>query len=214
MVDPELWLLETVVEIPMPFWSLVHPRIEELLNKAGHGLGLTALSELLERLNWNGDIFIEDEHCRKRLYSANELSGLLRRGRRTGDHRWGLTEKGGARWEREADADWSRYVSEAWGTLEETGSEETHLWEGEVACTDPERLDRWIVVRLPAFGQQILPGTEKREVVAPWKATYWKTLPVGHRLTGKVLYGCPEIRGASGYSSEFDVWYRSSCKDA
>ena len=210
MVDAELWLLETAATHLLGLRSLVHPEIEMLLNKPGHGLERTALSELLERLNREGDIFIEHGDCRTRLYSAAELWGLLRPTRPHDGPCYGLTEKGGARWEKAAGADWSRYVSELWGNMQETASEDALLWEGEIACADPERLDEWIAVRFPAFGQQILPGTGKREIVAPWKATYWKTLPAGHQVTCKAVHNNWRCNRSLGYTPDFDVWYRSA----
>lgn len=178
-----------------------------LFNKSGHGLDRPALARLLERLRRRGDILIQDERDHPLVLSATSMEGLLDQGRERGEHYYGLTEQGGARWETEARADWSGYVSEWWrDPSEEDGASEA-LWTGEIACADPERLDRQISVRFPEFGQRIIPGTEKREIVAPWKATYWKTLPIGHLLTCKALHGFSGMNGKTGHTTEFDRWY-------
>jgi hypothetical protein len=200
VVNPELWILETAVHIQMPFWALVHPHMESLHNKPSHGLDRSALAKLLEGLCWRGDIFIEDEADHRRLYSGEELNVLLQSPRRCpgNEYVYGLTEKGGMRWERESQADWNRYVSEGWVTDS-----------CEFVCADPDRLTRYLSSGPVGAGYVIMPGTEERDVLKPWAVSYWKTLPAGYRLRCRTTPAEWSLANARASMAE-DSWYRAS----
>jgi hypothetical protein len=176
VVDPELWILETAVHCWLPFQMLTGPDLEALHNKRSHGLTPDALAELLHHLLRRGDIVVEDLHRHRWLFSVPELREMLRRGTRDIDAAYGLTEKGGARWEIEAQADWSRYIQDH--KLDLRDQPEFR----EIICVDRDRFETYVTGRLVEFDDPTDPASEIRDVLAPWPATYWKSLPVGYRL--------------------------------
>jgi hypothetical protein len=176
VVNPELWILETAFHALLPFGMLTYREMEYLHNKPSHGLAPDALADLLERLLWQGDIFVEDHEGQRRLFSVAELRELLRVGTRDRDAAYGLTEKGGARWEIEAHVDWSRYVQDH--DLEERDEPRVR----EIVSVDRDRLETYVSRGTVELGDPTDPGSETRDVLTPWRPTYWKTLPVGHRL--------------------------------
>jgi hypothetical protein len=178
VINPELWILETAFPVRIPLWMLVYPQIESLHNKPSHGLPPKPLAELLERLNWDGVIFIEDQDGQRRLFSAAELLQLLPVRTDDREHAYGLTEKGGARWEIEAQADWSRYLQDS----ELHGRDRPRV--REIVGGDRERFESYVSRGMVEMGHVPDPASERSDVLTPWQATYWKTLPVGYRLRG------------------------------
>lgn len=178
MVDPELWLFETVAVRRMPLWSLVHPDMISLHNKPGHGLARSRLMELLERLLWEGDLFVEDQAGRSGLFTAAELDTMTSRD--ANSPCYGLTPKGGARWEQLAQVRWDRYVDDHY--LEERGG--TNGWE--LISTNESLLREFVAVFFPAMHVDFIPGSEQWDSLEPWEATYWKTLPKGYRVRCQV----------------------------
>ena len=84
---------------------------------------------------------------------------------------YGMTSRGGARWEAVAKPDWSRFLDESAGLDPD---------EVEVAGLDRDRVASHIR-RYTRFA--VVPGSERWETLIPWQATYWKTIPRGYRVT-------------------------------
>jgi hypothetical protein len=105
---------------------------------------------------------------------------------------FGLTPEGGALWERECQADWSRYLNGLGpcSTLDVVGEEftswmhyEASTWSRVTEFARLYEIDHWHT-RLRARTREL----------RPWKATYWKTLPSGFRVSTKYRYGTEESK--------------------
>jgi hypothetical protein len=204
VVNPELWLFETAFHGLLPFQMLTYRHMEALHNKPSHGLAPDALADLLERLLWEGEIFVEDREGQRRLFSGAELGEMLRNGTRDRDAAYGLTEKGGARWEIEARADWSRYVQDS--VIQERCKPRVR----EIVCVDRDRFETYVTRGLAEMGETTS-GSDTRDVLTPWAATYWKTLPVGYRLRCRPSEAIPSRdREAWSRWQEWRMWYRRS----
>jgi hypothetical protein len=84
---------------------------------------------------------------------------------------YGLTAAGGAAWEEVARPDWDRYIDSSFGIDPD---------EGEVICADPARAEGFVFS--PYQEHPPLADSLRRDRLEPWPATYWKTLPSGHRI--------------------------------
>ncbi|RCJ20518.1 hypothetical protein A6770_31375 [Nostoc minutum NIES-26] len=87
-----------------------------------------------------------------------------------------LTPKGASRWESLTNPDWNRYVS-IFYTF--TKSEEGSV---EVICLNQEFIEKYLNIECYVAPVVRVKGTEIWDVLEPWSATYWKTLPKGYRL--------------------------------
>jgi len=195
VVNPELWIFENAATSRMPLWALVHPEIESLLNIPGHGLNRSLVLKLMERLAFQGDIFIEDESGHPRLFAASEMDSLAQRNRHC--PQYGLTPAGGARWEGWAGAVWDRYVR-----CHQLSSREDHEGYYEICTVNRATLEQFIEVYFPYRGDAIVSGTEFWEPLAPWPATYWKVLPSAWR------FQCRRSPRPGGHAYEYRQRYQ------
>jgi hypothetical protein len=173
VTDVERWFLEVVVELKYPVASLASPNLGLILNRAPHRLGLEDLVDVLGSLHARELIFFERGGTGER--TPLDSDGIVAALRHAHDHRhiersvyFGMTELGGVCWENVARPDWSRFVDESY-------SRDPH--EGRFAGVDRE-----YVARLALGVSERIGGTESYTLLTPWKATYWKELPLGHEL--------------------------------
>lgn len=95
-----------------------------------------------------------------------------------------LTAQGGSRWESLSQANWPQYVSEKSAT--DIKSLESKFSSGKVEnfrmfqSVNQDSI-RQLINAYTSQGE-IIPSTERWDVLTPWKPTYWKEFPVGHRL--------------------------------
>jgi hypothetical protein len=188
----EYWLLETVVEMPVPVCFLNPERYHEcnglelMFNKPGHGLGLSQLTDTLSRLFRSGFIeaFTYDYGGGTPGFalSVNELRAALQEAGPIHITEAGpafapsctyyrLTSRGGALWEAFAVPDWGRYVKEE---IEEESQRVT------LTSKTAWRILS-VLENIESVLYEIDAGFGYSEVLGPWKATYWKTLPYGYR---------------------------------
>ena len=170
----EHWLLDTAVRGRISLRSLVHPALTQFFNKPGHHLGPPALCALLERLVERGDLALR---TRARGAHHPPREALLRAlvydhdTRPTDGLCYGLTAQGGRRWEDATHADWSRFLSNSYAP-------DPTAPLGEITGPDRARVERC----LEGTDRPVLAETVRWDRLEPWQATYWKTLPVGHRV--------------------------------
>jgi hypothetical protein len=170
----EYWLLNNVVVAPCPVSFLVHNEIKELFNNPGHRLSRQRLVETLCEMSNRGWIEGYRLEGRISLTVAEIERGLTERSTEEGTELgYQLTALGGAVWEAFAAPDWDRYL---------------HVWtsaEGEL--NEYFSASRWRVEKYLSLvhhlGILIAPNSIVWDDVAPWGATYWKTLPHGHRVS-------------------------------
>jgi hypothetical protein len=175
VIDPEFWILETAFDGHIPLTRLIGPGLESRFNKSGHGLESWELAALLERLLWEGKIRVVEAGRAPSLYSAADLEALLRDPKR--DFRYGLTEKGGARWEELAKPDWTLYVQQCGYGARDSGPTRY-----EFTAEDRALLERYVEVFFVWSGLACVPGTERWDPVTPWMPTAWKERPSAWRF--------------------------------
>jgi hypothetical protein len=174
MDKTEYWLLDSAVELRHPLKSLASEDVELSHNRRSHGLGVAALTDLLHRLFEDGWLLAERRGGPPPLGAfvptRPEIEAAL-----AGEQciYYGLSAQGGARWEAVSKPDWERYVSASFGTSPN---------EGEIIAARRQSVERYD--SLPAYpsGVSVTDGSRRWDVLKPWPATYWKTLPAGHRL--------------------------------
>ena len=217
----EYWLLETVVEMPVPLCFLNPKRYEEcdgiemMFNKPGHGLGLSQLTETLNGL-FQGEFIEAFAHegastlTFDQIGVALEQSGPIRRSD-TGPCSvpsclyYRLTSRGGELWESFAAPDWERYVK-------------TDIDEEAQAITLTSKTP-WRIHGFFEDMQLVLYEIDSTfghsEILGPWNATYWKVLPSGYRTHLRWQKDIPLDPGHNlhwlalvGYCQDRDGWYR------
>ena len=174
MDEAEFWLLDVVVRARVHLDWLLWEHLDEALNRPGHGLDPDVLLDMVDRLFRGGFI---DAAGPRRSGEPGDLGLSLHRseieaalhGYRPGLS-YGMTSRGGARWEAVAKPDWSRFLDESAG-LDPDEVEMAGLDRDRVA-SHLQRHTLWAVV----------PGSERWTELIPWQATYWKTLPRGYRV--------------------------------
>lgn len=103
-----------------------------------------------------------------------------------------MTEKGASAWEAITKPDWGRYF--------DSRREDEVI---DITAATSQMLD--VVIKQVSFCWEItiVGGTDRRLVVKPWEATYWKTLPEGHKVTLSYAQGFPpEIENLRNELSE------------
>ncbi len=175
MDEAEFWLLDVVVTGRVHLDWLLCEELEVALNRPGHGLDPDTLLELTDRLFRGGFI---DAHGPRPTDDGEDSGRSLRRTEieaalhgRGPDFSYGMTARGGARWEAVTKPDWSRFLDESAGLDPD---------EVEVAGLDRDRVASHIRQHT-RFA--VVPDSERWETLIPWQATYWKTVPRGYRVT-------------------------------
>ena len=173
----EYWLLDSVVESWDSLKCLVSEDIEGAFNKRGHGLKRDELIDVLGRLFQRGDLLAKrmEKSVSKGFFIPTQaeieeaLDGLL-------NCFYGLTAQGGARWEEVSQPHWERYISD---------SVFAEPREGEIIGSDRDLVEQYDSLSHQDSEISVVPGSKHWDVLRPWQATYWKELPVGHRLRYK-----------------------------
>ena len=173
----EYWLLDSVVESRDSLAMLVSKDIETAFNKRSHGLTRDQLINVLERLFLGGDLlaqrmeksgpkefFIPTRTEIEEAFSGRVLCF------------YGLTSQGGARWEEVSQPHWERYICDSvYGEPRE----------GEIIGSDRDLVEQCDSLSRHYSEISVVAGSKHWDVLRPWQATYWKELPVGHRLRFK-----------------------------
>ena len=182
MDKDEYWLLDSVVESWCPLVWLVAKNVGELLNKRDHSLNRDELISVLNRLFRRGDLLAHPrgKFVEKEIFIPTEIEIEAALSRRL-DCFYGLTLQGGARWEEVSQPHWERYISD---------SVYAEPQEGEIIGSDRDLVEQYDSLSDYDSGISVVPGSKRWDVLRPWQATYWKELPVGHRLRFK--YECVE----------------------
>lgn len=169
MDEGEHWLLDSVVEAWYPMSLLVSDKLELAFNRRHHGLSRGELIDTLERLFERGDLLAqrgEERFTPTRTEIEAALAGRL-------DLFYGLTPRGGARWESVSRPEWQRYLR---------ASVFAEGQEGEIAGSDRRLVEKYDALSHHAWNISVVQGSRRWDVLEPWQATYWKQLPKGHRV--------------------------------
>lgn len=173
----EYWILDSVVESWDSLKCLVSEDIEGAFNKRSHGLNRDELVDVLDRLFQRGCLLAKrmEKSISKGFFipTRKEIEEAF-------DGRlncfYGLTSQGGARWEEVSRPQWERYISD---------SVYAEPQEGEIIGSDRDLVEQYDLLSRVDSEISIVPGSKHWDVLRPWQATYWKELPVGHRLRFK-----------------------------
>jgi len=175
MDEAEFWLLDVVVTGRVHLDWLLWEELDVALNRPGHGLDPDALLDLVDRLFRGGFI---DAYGPRRSDDREDFGRSLHRSETEAalhgcgpGFSYGMTLRGGARWEAVAKPDWSRFLDESAG-----------LDPDEVEVEGPDR-DRVASHLRRHTLWAVVPDSERWETLIPWQATYWKTIPHGYRVT-------------------------------
>ncbi|MEG4214073.1 hypothetical protein QUA27_01385 [Microcoleus sp. Pol14C6] len=85
-----------------------------------------------------------------------------------------LTPQGGARWEAMADPDWNKFFILKFF--------EPFPYEEQILGTQRQIIEQLLGLERFIFDRQHIRGKEVWDILEPWQATYWKTLPRGYRV--------------------------------
>jgi hypothetical protein len=185
MNPDEYFLLTAAREYSVLMRWLNAPRREEGFNLPDPpDLWGAKLVETLMGLFERGDIVAQNKKDLERpgeiFTPTREQVEAALAGRLTFDYL--LTAQGGARWEIAAEADWDKYLLDLMSTKPA---------ELEVTATTREAVERYMLpdTRWNPFPDEHdapVPGTIRWKILRPWRATYWRTLPIGYQMTCSV----------------------------
>jgi len=171
----ERWILEAACTLRYPIRALTGEGVQERFNRRHHGLDPTGVASVLRKLLRENLIVLSRGHGEAPLFDDDEelrrLVEVEYRGPLFKTTYYGLTADGGAVWESVACPDWDRYLDVSFGTDPN---------DGEVISVDSARADGYVFS--PYQEHPPLAGSVRRDRVESWPATYWKTLPLGHRI--------------------------------
>lgn len=173
----EYWLLDSAVEARQSLKCLVSEDVEAGFNKRSHGLNRDELIEVLGHLFQRGDLLAK---LIEKSVSAGFFIPTQTEIEDAFDGRltcfYGLTLQGGARWEEVAQPHWERYISDF---------VYAEPREGQIIGSDRDLVEQYDSMSQHNSDISVIPGSKHWDVLRPWQATYWKELPVGHRLRFK-----------------------------
>lgn len=178
----EYWILNSAVEFAVPLHWLTLENIGEAFNRRGHGLTRSEVARTLAWLLGEGLIEVFKSGSWRRLLSLSvgeldaaldcppDSAGLDSR------HYYRLSARGGACWEAFAAPNWRFFLSTQYSC---NSKGMTHC--GRIEGADRERVWRYLAAG-HYFGNTVTPGSIVWRELRPWRATYWKRLPVGYRV--------------------------------
>ena len=118
-----------------------------------------------------------------------------------------LTPEGGAAWEAFARPRWDHFIGD-FGSHTEP-EEPGQLASAEATCADRRHL-LYYLQGVHWFGWEIDPKAVVWDMVQPWEATYWKTLPSAHRVRFSILSmpeEHPDYYGSQMWFHSLAEWY-------
>jgi hypothetical protein len=177
-------ILDYAYEVFIPIQWLAYPSdLQDTLNKPFHGIQKENIPNVLYQLFLNDYIMIEkdpdlvdDDFTPSLLDLSQAISHPFIS---SNPILYGLTEKGGSIWEKVSNMDWNDYIHELYG-----GHGDIRTNEGEIITTTQSLTKQVLNERRvqKVLFDEILEGSERWSILTPWQATYWKILPVGHRV--------------------------------
>ena len=204
MDEHERWVLEAAVDWKLPVRVITGPDAGQRLNRAHHGLDPEGVIEVLRGLLRQGAIALFRDGQGQHHQTEEALRAAVEQGDAgpspPGSFFYGLTPSGGELWEAVAQPDWARYIDASYGIDPN---------DAEVICADPVRLNDYVSSKYQKC--RPISGTVCRDQVKPWQATYWKMLPLGHRI--RYSYDPDESsrpQGVGRYRLEQAVWYQEA----
>lgn len=211
MVNPsftrgEYWLLETVVELPVPICWLNWDGMEEALNKKGHGMDRSLLIETMSKLFKDGLVIAHkaNKWNDSRSLTSEEIGNALNENPYKKELFYRLTTKGGEHWEAFALPNWENYISDCYEAINGNEKEKCTLM-----CPQKERLATSLN-SLQCHEYEVENDSIQWDIIQPWQATYWKKLDIGHRVCFLFKYKEKDYSKPEPFNRCFYdmLWYR------
>ena len=177
----EYLLLDYVAESPYEICNLMQR--DFFFDKLYHNLQTYQLIEILTRL-FAEEILIafpsfsfdsEDPFESKFAPTRNEIEKTLGDSTDSYDFMYGLTQKGGEIWEQFYKPNWKYYYYVLSDSEKFTGT----IFGGSVEIVNVVFSE---LSNLDVIPQPKIINNKLTKILTPWNATYWKTLPEGHRI--------------------------------
>jgi hypothetical protein len=211
----EAWLLETAVRafIPLTFLVMSDEDISGQFNRPGHHMPRAELLRTLCLLFMRSDLIGYQEALGEHVPTAEQIDTALVPPVRlpNGGIAWGcgahgplsysLSQAGAARWERMAEPDWERYFEDRWA------EKDTY----EVVAGSQIRLEELLNNARELWDVEPDGEVTERDVITPWEATYWKTLPAGYLARFRCRLRPYEER-ARTQESKMEIGLRRWCR--
>ncbi len=202
------WLFDSLVlcRLDLATFSWDRETLEEDLNRSVDPFHVGQLASLIHRAVGKDLLEIHAEGSDIALAPGtldrveHVMRGPLQR------HFLGLTAQGGASWEAVTRPDWSRFV-ECSTIVDFETWERAGTWSMFIEASSQEKVDE-VFGRIDCMGYRCVDDLITRSLLAPWEATYWKTLAEGHRL--EFLVREVEPTGSISHPdwhSRYDYWY-------
>jgi hypothetical protein len=206
-MDPiDWWFLDSVAEMRQPLYLLTTDDLETFMSRPSHGLDESGVVTALVRLVGAGDLHAFNEERGEFTPTPAEIAeavgGSL-------DAEYGLTAAGGARWEEAAKVDWRRFIDETYGPEDSTGEIQAPFGEcvGEIVGGSREVVEAYFG-GVKFNGVIARAGTDVWDSYAPWRATYWKTMPEAHRIRFFcITIPPPEKEAVPDWFRQIRLWY-------
>ncbi len=169
-VANDCWFLDSCAESWFPMDVLLdRVVVEARFNMPWHGLDSDSIVTRLQGLVRRGDLVIRasiDSNNGPVRWLTKIDERDVRAGIQPGSRSlmYGLTERGGTRWEALFDPQWSRYV--------EFGYDDV----ASVTGTDRGLVHDYVTKWMPCHGFGILPDSIRWHELPVWQAVYWKVL--------------------------------------
>ena len=209
-MDPnEHWLLDSVLEQRHSLSLLGMENVEAIFDRKNHGMDRATIIATLTRLFDLGLLIASNDERGDFVPSTQDIESALDGGL---DADYGLTALGGAVWEEAAKPDWNRFVDGVFGASDADGEFDSMTREriGEFRCADKSTLEKYME---SIHFRGIVPHEPslKWSEIRPWKALYWKELPLAHRVRFVGVYApeCPEEKIPEEYRG-MGIWYENA----
>jgi hypothetical protein len=187
-------LLEIAEDARWPVYVLNLPNMDGTLNKHHHGLCESELTDRilgLWRSGWiecmsapfRTDFAFERTGCSPVVVPDDDILRLQFRhpaGWAVGDETlfYGLTSAGAAVWEALTVVDWSKCLNRNYDRWDRDCKTMT------ISGSDRDLVQRaFAVQKLHGAFELAVPGTETWSTSEPWAVRYWKSFPLGYRLS-------------------------------
>lgn len=192
----EFWFLDTAVREMILVRAVADSpgNLIARFNAAPHSLSAVQVADTLWRMHTSGYLFLCNDSQPRSEFTRDEVWAEVERSEvHQGQLRYGLTDLGGSVWESAACPNWDRYYIDTYDDGKK--SEEVEL---SLSAGNEDRLSE-LFTHFSYSQFDIVESFDQlpTQIMSPWKATYWKVLPV---VIGICCRGTHKVLAASELS--------------
>lgn len=186
MDKAEYWLLNAVVDRWCALeWLLAGPP-EARVERPAAGLTYGKLVDTLRRLFQQKDLVAQHMVLHPQQVVGDDFVPTLAQleAALAGEEHlaYRLTTRGGKRWEEYTRPDWNQFID---CRVES---------EGKITGYDRSRVQQYLARLHRQHQGAVIAGSEQWDTLVPWEPTYWKVLPMAHRV--RFRSALPDLPGA------------------